>query len=209
MGQVTGDASLTFKWSYGETSSTNIPTSNQYLFPLALSSPYTFLVEAQATCGDGVIASSETWDDGNTISGDGCNSSCAIESNAVCSYQSSISKSVCKFWDVSCTPNSLKSECVVDEIHSAIPPFASFYITFLWVGIFVNFLLSKYFKYSTYGIYIMFNHFQMFMLTPLIGGYIPKLVIDFYGYMYGLIFNFGFIFDWSVFINFGKNIWKV
>ena len=52
--------------------------------------------------------------------------------------------------------------------------------------------------------YIMFAQFQMFMLTPLIGGFIPKIVIDFYRHMYGMIFNFWFIFDWSVFINFNK-----
>ena len=48
----------------------------------------------------------------------------------------------------------------------------------------------------------------MFMLTPLIGGYIPKIVIDFYRQMYGMIFNFWFIFDWSVFINFGQTFGK-
>ena len=33
----------------------------------------------QGTCGDGIINGSETCDDGNTISGDGCSSTCQIE----------------------------------------------------------------------------------------------------------------------------------
>ncbi len=42
-----------------------------------------------ATCGDGVITSSEVCDDGNTMSGDGCSSGCTIEQGWSCSGQPS------------------------------------------------------------------------------------------------------------------------
>ena len=111
-------------------------------------------------------------------------------------------------WYVSWTPNSSHTLCLPNEINSAIAPFSSFYITILSIGIALNFILTKFFKYPSYGIFIMFTHFQMFMLIPLIGAYIPSLVIDFYRYMYGMLFNFWFIFDWSVFINYGKTFGK-
>ena len=37
-----------------------------------------------ASCGDGFVTSPETCDDANTVSGDGCSSTCAIEAAAVC-----------------------------------------------------------------------------------------------------------------------------
>jgi len=42
-----------------------------------------------ALCGNGVINSGETCDDGNIASGDGCSSSCTIESGFVCSGEPS------------------------------------------------------------------------------------------------------------------------
>jgi cysteine-rich repeat protein len=39
----------------------------------------------QALCGDGFVEAGETCDDGNTTNGDGCSSTCHIESGSVCS----------------------------------------------------------------------------------------------------------------------------
>src|SRR5579862_6186783 len=35
--------------------------------------------QAGSTCGDGIVSGSETCDDGNTVDGDGCSSTCQIE----------------------------------------------------------------------------------------------------------------------------------
>ena len=35
-------------------------------------------------CGDGVIGSGESCDDGNTVNGDGCNASCNVETGFIC-----------------------------------------------------------------------------------------------------------------------------
>jgi len=42
------------------------------------------LVTPAAACGNGVLAAPETCDDGNVISGDGCTSTCTIESGCTC-----------------------------------------------------------------------------------------------------------------------------
>jgi cysteine-rich repeat protein len=41
-------------------------------------------VAIKATCGDGLITGTEQCDDGNTVSGDGCSSSCQIETGFQC-----------------------------------------------------------------------------------------------------------------------------
>ena len=41
-------------------------------------------------CGDGLIIGNETCDDKNTISGDGCSSTCIVESGYKCKYTPSI-----------------------------------------------------------------------------------------------------------------------
>jgi cysteine-rich repeat protein len=46
-------------------------------------------------CGDGVISGTETCDDGNTTSGDGCSSSCATESGYTCTGQPSTCSTSC------------------------------------------------------------------------------------------------------------------
>ena len=158
--------------------------------------------------GNKIREGTEVCDDGNLSNGDGCSSVCAIEDNGVWINESSKLRYNCRLCDVGWTPDSTKDYCVTDEITSGILPFSSMYISLLCIGIFINFMLAIFFKYSSYGMIMMFGHFQMFMLTPLIGAYIPKIVIDFYRNMYGMIFNFWFIFDWEVFINYGKTFGK-
>ena len=58
-------------------------------------------------CGDGFKVSEEKWDDGNTISGDGCSSDCiTIESNYLCSGGSPTSKDIWNKWDKGFYQNS-------------------------------------------------------------------------------------------------------
>ena len=46
-------------------------------------------------CGDGVIAPSETCDDGNTTAGDGCSATCAIEAGYACAGTPSACTTIC------------------------------------------------------------------------------------------------------------------
>ena len=39
-----------------------------------------------AVCGDSITAVVEGWDDGNTSNGDGCSSSCSVESGYICTF---------------------------------------------------------------------------------------------------------------------------
>ena len=158
--------------------------------------------------GNKIREGTEVCDDGNLSNGDGCSSVCAIEDNGVWINESSKLRYNCRLCDVDWTPDSTKDYCVTDEITSGILPFSSMYISLLCIGIFINFMLVIFFKYSSYGMIMMFSHFQMFMLTPLIGAYIPKIVIDFYRNMYGMIFNFWFISDRNVFFNYNKTFGK-
>jgi len=48
-----------------------------------------------ATCGDGVIQVEEACDDGNVANGDGCNSSCLVEPNRVCTGEPSVCVVAC------------------------------------------------------------------------------------------------------------------
>jgi cysteine-rich repeat protein len=49
----------------------------------------------QPECGDGIIEASETCDDGNLVSGDGCDSSCMLESGWVCATPGYPCSTVC------------------------------------------------------------------------------------------------------------------
>jgi cysteine-rich repeat protein len=51
---------------------------------------YKLEVTFTALCGDGLITGSETCDDGNTMSGDGCADNCRVESGFTCMGQPSV-----------------------------------------------------------------------------------------------------------------------
>jgi len=48
-----------------------------------------------ATCGDGVVAATEACDDGNTISGDGCDPDCKVEQGYTCAGEPSACATAC------------------------------------------------------------------------------------------------------------------
>jgi cysteine-rich repeat protein len=51
--------------------------------------------EALASCGNGVIDAGEQCDDGNIVSGDGCSTTCTIESGWTCAGQPSVCHTTC------------------------------------------------------------------------------------------------------------------
>ena len=108
--QKTDLAMLLLYWQYSGVSFSAIPSTN-LLYPQYVgTTPITVTLNCPAGyqgndasnperwfawCGDGFRVSTEAWDDGNTSSGDGCSSSCAIETNYVWSGGSSTSKDTC------------------------------------------------------------------------------------------------------------------
>ncbi|RKH34070.1 tandem-95 repeat protein [Corallococcus praedator] len=79
-----------------------------------------YLVDAVETslrpfCGDGVSAGFETCDDGNQLSGDGCNSVCQVEPGYTCTGQPSV-----------CDNNSAPT---VEDVHATTPEDTSVNIT--------------------------------------------------------------------------------
>ena len=81
---------LNFIWSGGSVSSSDSCSA----FPAGLS-PDATKTSCVATCGDSKRTSSETCDGGDTTSGDGCSSSCAIEAGLIWNGGTTSSPDVC------------------------------------------------------------------------------------------------------------------
>ena len=62
--------------------------------------------------GDSLRAGSETWDDGNTSSGDGWSSTWSIESGYIWNGGSTTTKDTCTKWSSGFYPNSSKTQCI-------------------------------------------------------------------------------------------------
>ena len=94
--QYAGGNLFTISWLYPGVS-TVIPNSNVYLSQLVGSSPYTTSV-VTSIWGDGYKTGTEAWDDANTSSGDGCSSSCTIESGYMWTGSSTTTKDTWTLW---------------------------------------------------------------------------------------------------------------
>ena len=66
----------------------------------------------QEVCGDGLRAGAETCDDQNTSNGDGCTSTCTIESNYIWTGGTTSSKDTCSACLAGQPPNALKTACL-------------------------------------------------------------------------------------------------
>ena len=66
-----------------------VPTITSLIAPVAS------MAASGLACGNGVVGGGESCDDGNTISGDGCSSTCQTESGYVCNGQPSTCSPVC------------------------------------------------------------------------------------------------------------------
>ncbi len=67
---------------------------------------YVFLI-TPIVCGDGVVEGAEQCDDGDTVDGDGCSATCAVESGYGCVREPS-------YCGVDCTENGIPDECDLD-----------------------------------------------------------------------------------------------
>ena len=97
-------------WSYSGVTQTIVPSTSLYYPSYVASSPIQVTVtwpsgfskttsggipQCTLTWGNGVRNGSENWDDGNTLSGDGCSSSCVVESGYTWSGGSASTKDIC------------------------------------------------------------------------------------------------------------------
>ena len=96
--QGPGGLYFILSWSYNGQSQIEIPSSNIFLPSLVGSSPFSIQI-VESVWGDGIITGAEVWDDGNTISKDGCSSTWSIETGWNCNGRSSTSKDI---WNEIC-----------------------------------------------------------------------------------------------------------
>ena len=89
--QGTGDFDFKATWSYASVNEVSIPMSNVFLPTLVSNSPYTINF-ASEVWGDQRRTGTETCDDGNIASGDGCSSNWTVETGYICTGGSSTSK---------------------------------------------------------------------------------------------------------------------
>ena len=89
-----GPFSFNLNWAYSGGGNTQISNSKIYLQTLVGSSPYTINV-LSSIWGDGYRTGNEACDDKNSSSGDGCSSSCVIETGWAWSGGSISSKDTC------------------------------------------------------------------------------------------------------------------
>lgn len=64
-------------------------------YQVAVDKPNTFIASNLSACGDGIKEGAEQCDDGNTVSGDGCSSSCGVEPGFICSGSPSVCTTIC------------------------------------------------------------------------------------------------------------------
>eukprot|EP00731_Ephydatia_muelleri_P017991 Em0011g31a len=97
------------------TQCTNAPEFECYAKPLQPS------ICARVTCGDGLKASTEACDDGNTMDGDGCSSSCTIDLGYQCRIAGLLS--LCK--QVSLPPSNITTASPTPSRPGTLHPFAA------------------------------------------------------------------------------------
>ena len=113
-GEIGGGAAITLYWAYSGVSQTVIPSTSYYYPNYVGSSPYTITLtcptgysgtvtahpdQCYEIWGDSKKIGTEKWDDGNAISGDGCDSTCRnIETSYVCTGGTTTTKDTWTLW---------------------------------------------------------------------------------------------------------------
>lgn len=125
-------------------------------------------------CGNGYTTADETWDDGNTLDGDGWSGDCStLEPDWFVCHQTATFKTQCRnIWNSSSSDYSAKSTNT-----------SLYCLIMLIIGFIANILDSMASGSSSASAFCMINTVQLLLLLPLIPEYMPETVINF---MYGL-----------------------
>ncbi|CAI2381897.1 unnamed protein product [Moneuplotes crassus] len=198
-----GEAALALRWDSGSGSIT-IPSENYAIADDIATSPLQISVscpdkyeqvssttnQCKPICGDGFIDGSESCDDGNTVSGDGCSSDCtSVETTWKCNGSS---PSVCT--------RDYKSIPLSDHettMKAAMISSASLAVTFQAVGGLMN-------GSSPSTIFSSINQLQLLMLFLLCEIFLPLKVVNYLRSLSSALFDINI--DWSFFTVFRKII---
>ena len=148
---------LKLYWSYTGQTEIPVPTSAFYCPSYVASSPYQvsvvwptfYKVDSTVSpptciinCGDGFRYGTESWDDGNNISGDGCSKTCTNEFNWICNGGSTTAKDVCSECKYGYQTNASYSVCELKPISD----YAKWLATCTWIMICIG---TFYFKFTS------------------------------------------------------------
>ena len=145
-------------------------------------------------CGDGFRVGSETCDDGNTVSGDGCTADwLTIETSYVWSGGSSTSKDVCKMCSSINKTNSSKSKCIASSINTNSKVLVSLLFMLIAIGIAFGVMNSIWFGLIPHSFFSAINQLQLFIIVPLLGGITADEILDFDRGISVWLFSFYFV----------------
>ena len=145
-------------------------------------------------CGDGFRVGSETCDDGNTVSGEGCTADwLTIETSYVWSGGSSTSKDICKMCSSINKTNSSKSKCLASSINTNSKVLVSLLFMLIAIGIAFGVMNSIWFGLVPHSFFSAINQLQLFIIVPLLGGITADEILDFDRGISVWLFSFYFI----------------
>ena len=203
-----GYAYMHFYWSSSNFAQTIVPDTSMFYLVYVSSFPITVtsscptgysgsIFAGQTKClevwGDSIRVGVEQCDDGNTVSSDGCSSTCKIESGWVCSNNSTTHRNVWTQWAAGYEPNSDKDSWVSQEIIVNIQNLSYMMIFIIVFGMVWNVVTSILNKRSAQSSLSFINFVQLIIIIPLIGAYLSPNVLDFIKRMNIWLFSFKII----------------
>ena len=196
-------------WSYSGVAQTIVPSTSLYYPSYVASSPIQVTVtwpsgyskitsgaipQCILTWGNGVRDGSENWDDGNTLSGDGCSSSCVVESGYTwsggsASTKDTWSKTTSSSSSTSTTSSSSPSIYIINSDNRWMA-----YWVWFWVCLSIVLELILAFASERYptGLYISIEHIQLVTVLPIAGTFFTKVVKGLFRMMRFSLLGFDF-----------------
>ena len=173
--------SLSLSWAYTGQANIYIPATSLYYPAYVGYSPYQITVTCPAfykadsssgtpswviNCGDGLRYGTESCDDGNSVSGDGCSSTWKNENYWICNGGSNTSKDVWSKCAIGYINNSDYTHCDLKVISDYVKWLAVATWAMICVGLVVETLNAILTKTAPMGVYFTLEHVQLIVLFP-------------------------------------------